>query len=104
MSEAVVQIRGLSRKFRDKQALDNVSLEVPKGVVFGLVGENGAGKTTLLKHMLGLLKGPEETVSVFGLDPAQTPELVLGRVGYLSEDRDLPEWMRISELISYRAA
>ena len=104
MSEAVVQIRGLSRTFRNKQALDDVSLDVPKGVVFGLVGENGAGKTTLLKHMLGMLKGPEKCVSVFGLNPAKRPELVLGRVGYLSEDRDLPEWMRISELISYRAA
>ena len=44
------------RKFETKTALDNVSLRIPRGRVFGLVGANGAGKTTLIKHMLGLLK------------------------------------------------
>src|SRR5436190_21541749 len=89
-SESVIQITGLSRQFGTKQALDNVSLAVPRGRVFGLVGENGAGKTTLIKHLLGLLRAERGLVRVFGLDPVADPVGVLGRVGYLSEERDLP--------------
>jgi ABC-2 type transport system ATP-binding protein len=70
----------------------------------GLVGENGAGKTTLIKHILGLLKAQSGTVRVFGLDPVADPVGVLSRVGYLSEEPDMPGWMRVRELIRYVAA
>ena len=54
--EAVIAVDGLTRRFGPKAALDDVSLRVPRGIVFGLVGANGAGKTTLIKHLRGLLK------------------------------------------------
>lgn len=104
MSEAVVDIRSVSRSFGKKVALDDVSLVVPRGSVVGLVGENGAGKTTLLKHVLGLFRARTGTVSVFGKDPVEDPESVLGEIGYLSEVRDLPDWMKIGELMSYTKA
>jgi len=103
-TDPVVEIKGLSRRFGAKLALDNVSLCVPRGMVFGLVGENGAGKTTLIKHVLGSLKAQSGEVSVFGLDPVTDPVGVLGRVGYLSEQRDLPLWMRMDELLRYTQA
>jgi ABC-2 type transport system ATP-binding protein len=103
-AEAAVAITDLSRRFGSKVALDNVSLYVPKGGVFGLVGENGAGKTTLIKHILGLLKAETGTVRVFGLDPVADPVGVLGRIGYLSEQPDLPGWMRVNELVRYTKA
>ena len=49
----VVEIRNLSRRFGSTDALSDVSLSIPRGVVFGLVGTNGAGKTTLIKHAMG---------------------------------------------------
>jgi ABC-2 type transport system ATP-binding protein len=101
---AVVDIRNVTRRFGDKVALDNVSFRVPTGSVVGLVGENGAGKTTLIKHILGLLKAQSGSVRVFGLDPVADPVGVLARVGYLSEDPDMPGWMRVRELIRYVAA
>lgn len=104
MSEAIVDIRNVSRSFGKKVALDDVSLVVPRGSVVGLVGENGAGKTTLLKHVLGLFRARTGTVSVFGKDPVEDPESVLGEIGYLSEVRDLPDWMKIGELMSYTKA
>lgn len=104
MSESVVDIKGVSRSFGKKVALDEVDLSVPKGCVVGLVGENGAGKTTLLKHVLGLFKARTGSVRVFGKDPVEDPEAVLGEVGYLSEVRDLPDWMKIGELMSYTKA
>lgn len=104
MSAHVIEISDLSRRFGKKQALDNVSLSVPEGAVFGLVGENGAGKTTLLKHILGFLKPQQGTVRVFGLDPVADPPGVLGRIGHLSETRDLPTWMTIRELFEFTRA
>jgi ABC-2 type transport system ATP-binding protein len=97
----VIEVAQLSRRFGRTIALDDVSLRVPRGVVFGLVGENGAGKTTLIKHILGLLKAQTGRVRVFGSDPVRDPVGVLGRIGYLSEDRDLPDWLRLSELMRY---
>jgi ABC-2 type transport system ATP-binding protein len=100
----VIEILGVTRQFGAKRALDNVSLAVARGVVFGLVGANGAGKTTLIRHVLGLLKAQTGSVRVFGLDPVEDPVGVLSRVGYLSEDGDLPGWMRVDELIRYMRA
>ncbi len=104
MEQAVVDVNDLSRSFEHKKALDGVSLLATPGQVYGLVGSNGAGKTTLLKHLLGLLRAESGTVRIFGLDPVRDPVGVLGRVGYLSEERELPEWMRIDELMRYTQA
>ena len=104
MDTKVVEIRGLSRTFGKKVALADIDLEVAKGTVLGLVGENGAGKTTLIKHLLGLFKAQIGTVRVFGMDPAARPAEVLARIGYLSENREMPEWMRVGELIRYTKA
>ncbi len=103
-AEAMIAITDLCRRFGNKTVLNEVSLYVPRGCVFGLVGENGAGKTTLIKHILGLLRAEAGSVRVFGLDPASHPVTVLGRIGYLSEQPDLPGWMRIDELMRYTQA
>ena len=104
MSEPVIDVSGLTRRFGDKTALDSVSLSMPRGAVYGLVGANGAGKTTLIKHILGLLRAQNGSVRVFGLDPVADPVAVLSRIGYLSEENDLPGWMRVDELIRYTRA
>src|SRR4051812_8356586 len=100
----VVEIRNLSRRFGAAEALADVSLSIPRGVVFGLVGTNGAGKTTLIKHAMGLMRAQAGSVSVFGLDPVSNPTAVLSRIGYLSELNELPEWMRVEELINFTRA
>ena len=99
--ETVVEVCNLSRRFGKKQALDNVSLEIPRGVVMGLVGLNGAGKTTLLKHILGILRARTGSVSVFGLDPSRNPKAVLSRMGYLTEEDTLPGWMKVWQLLRF---
>lgn len=104
MSTPLVEVRGLSRRYGKHVALDAVDFSVSAGRVYGLVGANGAGKTTLLKHLLGLLRPQSGTVRVFGYDPVRNPVEVLQRVGYLSEHREMPEWMRVSELLRYLKA
>lgn len=100
----VIGVRGLTRTYGDLKALDGVSLTIPQGVVFGLVGKNGAGKTTLIRHVMGLLQAQSGSVSVFGLDPVSHPVEVLSRIGYMGETDDLPGWMRVKELVNYRKA
>src|SRR5882762_10474712 len=104
LPDPVIEVQALSRRFGAKVALDRVSLTVPRGIVFGLVGANGAGKTTLIKHILGLLKAEAGLVRVFGHDPVVDPAGVLARIGYVSEEHDLPAWMRIWELLRYNQA
>jgi ABC-2 type transport system ATP-binding protein len=102
--DLVIDMRGVTRRFGAKAALDQVSLQVPRGTVFGLVGANGAGKTTLIRHVLGLLKAQAGTVRIFDRDPVADPAAVLARIGYLSEENDLPAWIRVGELIRYSRA
>ncbi len=104
MGQIVIDVNDLSRSFGTKSALNEVSFRAAAGQVYGLVGSNGAGKTTLIKHLLGLLRAMTGSVRIFGLDPVRDPVGVLGRVGYLSEERELPEWMRIDELMRYTQA
>ena len=104
MRETVITVSELTRRFGAKTALASVTLSIPRGTVYGLVGANGAGKTTLIKHILGLLRAERGSVRVFGLDPVADPVGVLSRTGYLSEERDLPGWMRVDELIRYSRA
>ena len=103
-ADTVVAITHLTRRFGTKAALDDVSITVARGSVFGLVGENGAGKSTLLKHLLGLWRAEAGTVRVFGKDPVADPVSVLERIGYLSEQPDLPGWMRVKDLLRYTQA
>ena len=104
MSDSVIDVFGLTRRFGDHTALESVGLTIPRGGVYGLVGANGAGKTTLIKHVLGLLRAESGSVRVFGRDPVADPVAVLSRTGYLSEENDLPGWMRVGELMRYSRA
>ena len=104
MSQAVIHVWELTRPFGATTALASVNLSLPRGGVYGLVGANGAGKTTLIRHVLGLLRPEGGSVRVFGRDPVVEPAGVLSRIGYLSEENDLPGWMRVDELIRYSRA
>ncbi|MCF6176718.1 MAG: ABC transporter ATP-binding protein [Victivallaceae bacterium] len=100
----VVEVNNLSRTFKEKVALDDVTIQLTPGKVYGLLGENGAGKSTLIKHIIGALQPQAGSVKVFGMTPASSPVEVLSQIGYLSEDRDLPMWMRVNELLNYTAS
>ncbi len=104
VSESVIAVSELTRRFGATTALASVTLSVPRGGVYGLVGANGAGKTTLIRHILGLLRAESGSVRVFGRDPVADPVGVLSRIGYLSEENDLPGWMRVDELLRYSRA
>ncbi len=103
-ADHIVSVKRVTHFYGKKVALQDVSLHAQRGRVFGLVGENGAGKTTLMKHLLGALAPDSGEVRVLGHDPTRNPPAVLSRIGFLSEDRDLPRWMRVGELLRYTQA
>jgi ABC-2 type transport system ATP-binding protein len=97
-SGAVIRVSDLVKFYRDQAALKRLSLEVPEGSVFGLLGENGAGKTTTIRILLGLTMADAGNVEVLGLDPARQGLDVRRRVGYVPEVPALYDWMRVSEI------
>ncbi len=94
----VIRLDSLTKRFRSELALDEVSLEVPRGVVFALLGENGAGKTTAIRIMLGLLRPNSGWAEVLGLNSAQQGLKIRQRVGYVPERPTLYEWMTVEEI------
>ncbi len=94
---AAIRVQQLTKVFRGEPAVRGLSLEVPEGSVFGLLGENGAGKTTTLQTLLGLLTPDAGRVEVLGLDPTRHGLEVRRRVGYVPEMPALYDWMTVRE-------
>ena len=88
---SVVQIRGLTRTFGHVRAVDNLTLDIQQGEVFGLLGHNGAGKTTTIRILNGILEPTEGTVSVMDLDPISDGSELRARTGVLTETHALDE-------------
>lgn len=101
---AVVRVDGLVKRYRGQAAVDGLTLEVPEGSVFGLLGENGAGKTTTIQSMLGLISPTAGRLEVLGLDPTRRGYDVRRRTGYVPEVPALYEWMTVSEIGWFAAA
>jgi ABC-2 type transport system ATP-binding protein len=83
-----VSAAGLTKRFGSVQAVRGISLKVPGGARFGLIGQNGAGKTTFIKMLLGICRHDEGTISVLGADPEDVA--VRRRIGYLPERLAIP--------------
>jgi len=99
MSRGVaVRVENMTKRYKTQLAVDRLSLEIPEGSVFGLLGENGAGKTTTIQSLLGLVVPDQGRVEVLGLDPAKHGLHVRRRAGYVPERPCLYEWMTVSEV------
>ena len=94
-----IETRELTRKFGPVRAVDAVTMEIPEGAVFGLLGANGAGKSTLLKLLIGHLKPASGSASVLG-QPPQSAGL-WERLGYVAQARYLPQWMTARECLDF---
>ena len=93
----VIVLEHVSKKFGKHTVLDDVSLVVPPGCVFALLGENGAGKSTLIRALLGYHRFNAGSARVLGVDPRQRPMELRRRVGYVSDAPGLYEWMSVAE-------
>ncbi len=98
---AAISIEHVSKSFGRQLVLDDVSLEVPCGVVFALLGENGAGKSTLIRGLLGYHRFASGSVRVCGFDPAREPLDLRRKVGYVSDAPGLYDWMTVAQAAWY---
>ena len=100
MSGAIVSARGLSKRFGNTVALDNVNLNIEAGRIVGLVGPNGAGKTTALKAILGLAEFEGE-LSVLGMDPRAHRNELMQQVSFIADVAVLPRWITVEEVVDF---
>jgi lipooligosaccharide transport system ATP-binding protein len=87
----VVEARGISKKFGDRFAVDNLDLDVPAQVCFGLLGPNGAGKTTTLRMIYGVTRATSGTIRVFGMEIDRHVRAVRSRLGVTLQQNALIE-------------
>ncbi len=97
----VLTTHNLSKRYRKLVALDKLSLAVPEGSVYALLGANGAGKTTALKLMMNLHPATSGEAKVLGIDSRQLQGRHFEQIGYVSENQDQPGWMTMSYLLRY---
>ena len=96
---SVVEIRGVSRRFGDVRAVDNLTLSLGTGEIMGFLGANGAGKTTTIKMLLGLIRPTSGTVSVLGGDPSDAK--VRAKIGYMPEIAYYYPYLNARELLAF---
>jgi ABC-2 type transport system ATP-binding protein len=97
----VIAVTNLTKRFRSVRVLDRLNLSVPEGAVFGLAGPNGAGKTTTIKILMDILRPNSGEAEVLGTDTRRLDPDTLARIGYVSENQELPEWMTVDYLLRY---
>jgi ABC-2 type transport system ATP-binding protein len=100
MSYAIETAR-LSRRFRATEAVHDLTLQVPAGSIFALVGPNGAGKTTTIKLLMNLIRPSSGSARVLGADSRRLGVAEFRRIGYVSENQELPDWLTPGELLAY---
>jgi ABC-2 type transport system ATP-binding protein len=96
-----IETRDLTRRFGRTEAVNGLTLQVPAGTVFALLGPNGAGKTTTLKLLMNLLRATRGTATVLDTDTRRLEARHFQRIGYVSENQRLPDWMTPRELFDY---
>src|SRR5689334_15183911 len=101
MPELAIRAQGLTRTFETVRALDDLSLEVPAGSVFGFLGPNGAGKTTTIRLLLGLIDASAGRAEVLGLDPGTAGAEIRARTGALLEHNGLYERLSAEDNLEF---
>lgn len=101
MTTSAIHTQDLSRRFGRTVALGGVDLDVTEGAIYALVGANGAGKTTLIKVLMNIFHPSEGTAQVLGIDSRQVTGKAFQQIGYVSENQEMPTWMKVGEMLAY---
>jgi ABC-2 type transport system ATP-binding protein len=96
-----VHCQDLSKSFSGVRAVDHLNLEIPAGAIYGLVGPNGAGKTTAIKTMMNIIQPDAGSAAILGCDSRLLGPKQFARIGYVSENQQMPDWMTIDYLMGY---
>ena len=99
MEEHVIEIENLVKYFDGRCVLDNLSFNVPKGCIYGLLGRNGAGKTTIIRILLGLEVPTRGQTNLMGTPSRQLTTKQRGRIGYVAEGHNLIQHYKVRRLV-----
>jgi ABC-2 type transport system ATP-binding protein len=99
----VIEINGLTKTYKETQALKDLSLRVQQNSIFAFLGPNGAGKTTTIKLLLGLIRPTSGSARIFGLDIGHDSVAIRSRIGYLPQEPRYYEYMSAREILRYTA-
>lgn len=101
MSKEAISTKGLTKKFGEVSAVNNISLTIKKGELFGLLGLNGAGKSTFMKLLTGQMTPTSGSSKVLGVDPSKEPVRVKERIGIVPEIESPPSFLTPTEYLNY---
>jgi ABC-2 type transport system ATP-binding protein len=101
MSEVVIQVENLTRRFGDFVAVDHINFDVHQGEVVGYLGPNGSGKTTTIRMLLGLLEPSDGKATVLGFDAFKQSEAVRTRAGYMSQKFAIYDDLTVLENLTF---
>ena len=101
MMDSAIETANLSKQFRRVRAVDGLDLEVPQGAIYALVGPNGAGKTTAIKILMNIIRPTSGRATVLEQDSTLVAGRSFCRIGYVSENQKLPEWMGVGLFLDY---
>jgi ABC-2 type transport system ATP-binding protein len=96
-----IEIAHLTKRFGSTLAVNNLTLNIPRGTAFGLLGPNGAGKSTTIRMLMGMLSPTAGHAYMLGIDVRKDPTEVKQRVGYVPEMHHIYRWMRVEEVIGF---
>ena len=96
-----IECEHLTRTFGRTRAVDDLNLNVPAGSVFALLGANGAGKSTTIKLLLNLIRPTSGRATVLGCETIKLKKEMFRRIGYVTEDQALHDWMTLDQLLDY---
>ncbi len=96
-----IQTEALTKRFGRVNALDGLDFGVSQGAVHALVGPNGAGKTTLIKILMNIFRASSGNATVLGVNSRKVSGKVFASIGYVSENQQLPGWMRVGSFLAY---
>lgn len=94
-----IEIHNLTKKY-EKFTLDSIDLEIPSGIIVGLIGENGAGKTTLIKSILSIIKVDSGEVKIFGKDYKKEEARIKEEIGVVLDNMFFPEILKVKDIDS----
>jgi len=98
---SAIHTQNLSKRFGQTTAVDRMNLDVSEGAIYALVGPNGSGKTTTIKLLMNILRPTAGRAAVLSIDSRSFAGKAFERVGYVSENQEIPEWMTVAALLNY---
>ena len=101
---SVIEVHNLTKAFKDQLAIENINFEIEKGSVYGFLGPNGAGKTTTIKIICNLLSPSYGKAKLLGYESNMFPSNLWEKVGYVSEEQKMYEWMKVGEIIRFTSS